>query len=291
MANVNFTYAPNINVGGGGGGGGGTTGPTRSSKSIYDIAPQYGYSEEEIERARRYNEEKRVRNVMEREYLDDKRTELQVERAMSKEIEERNKRQEMFHKQEMNYYRSVQNSLLAINMSLLGVNFSLMTIGMSLKRAGILTEQQYETFVQIQGVLGTIISLTQLILSLQSLYSAIASVIEMKEWSIAAAKVAQYGIMALAAVVVIGAALAVFWGYSQKMKKAAFGAYVPARAGGVPMIVGEANQPEVVAPEPMLRRLIAESGSGSNITIYAIDSKDVRRVLEDLEIDNSRRGL
>ncbi len=278
MVETNFTYAPVINVGGGGGGtaapagGGGSAVPPPRKPSPYELAPQYGYSEEDIARAKKFNEELRVRNTMERE-----RVTIQKE-------------QETSMRRQMGMARGISNTILAINMSLLGINFSLMTFGASLKRAGILTDQQYETFIQIQGALGMITSAMQILLSIESLLLALKQLQEIKEWSIAAAKIAQYGMLAIAAVGIVAIALASFGVIGNRARKAAFGAYVESNPVGTPFIVGEGGVNEVIAPEPMLRRIVRESGSGTTVTIYAIDSKGVREALEDLDLDNSRRG-
>ena len=294
MANVTVNYSPTIQVGSGTASASASASATATTTaapagtagrggapSAYDLAPKYGYKEEDIARARRYNEQVRVRNTMERENI----TIMEA--------------QEQSQRRQMNNYRLISNSLLAINMSLLGVNFSLMTFGMSLKRAGVLTDQQYETFLKIQGALGMIISATQFLLSIESLIVAIKQVQEIKEWSIAGARIAQYGLLAIgaAAAAAMGVAMVIairsglMASIMSRFGLAANGAYVMANPAGHPFIVGEGGQNEVIAPEPMLRRLIAENSGGNNITVYAIDSKDVRDVLEELTMDNIRRGL
>jgi len=271
--NITIQASANINVGGTGGAvASGAAGGRPIMSSPYRPEDRYAayYGLENT----RFVREKEITAELEKQ-------ELARAKLMRYEQAEAN-----LERQKLQQLRMQGNSLLAMQMTLLGINFSTMMFVSSLHKAGVLTEEQYKIATQLSGVLSTILSFTQMILAVEQLLNVI-------EWSKAAAKIAQYGLLAPMAAAAAGIAIAAILGYmymtQQQAKKAAKGAYVPATPGGMMFIVGEGGQNEVISPEPMLRQIVREE-SGSKIIIYAMDSEDVIRGLKRAKMEMDLRG-
>lgn len=79
-------------------------------------------------------------------------------------------------------------------------------------------------------------------------------------------------------------------------RTAAYGAFVPARAGGWDFTVGEGGQDEVIAPVPMLRRVVREEtgrGGGIVVNVYGsvIRERDLVLSIRDGLLDLQRQGV
>jgi len=266
--NITIQATANINVGGGG-----TTAPTPGSPRTQrpTLSPAERYELAEKRRAE-------LAEYIVKTRLDEKNA---LDQIVAKELRATDiERRREFAARKLSY------NLLAMQMTLLGINFSTMMFVSSLHKAGILTEEQYKTWTQIQGVMSAVLSLAQMILAIEQL-------ITIEKIQQAIASITEKGFLAplaaAAAIVGAGMLIAYFSGAFNQVKKAAKGAYVPATPGGMMFVVGEGGQNEVISPEPMLRQIVREE-SGSKIIIYAMDSEDVIRGLKRAKMEMDLRG-
>lgn len=203
--------------------------------------------------------------------------------------------------------RMFSGQVLAMNMSMLGVLFSMMTMNMQLKIMMGLSAEQGKIFDKWMSPVQFTMSLMMQIMSIvlattsaaqfrntleQQLTTEKAKQVGVTaaqlalEKKIAVAKLAQYGIYAVIAAGFILMAIAMV-----QAKMAQYGAVVTPRPGGVPLIVGEGREVEIVTPEPLLRRIIREEGGPRQVNIYAIDVDSAARIWNKVVLDSKKRGV